>query len=425
MKSTDDRKLFGTPIGSAAAAGNIAAIPQTQASAGDGTASVALGFPPETFVARAAGGEPPRGQDMNGLLNLLSSAMQVLQAGFVGPFDTGFAQSIGGYPAGAIVAGVTPGAFWVSTADANVSTPGASGATWQSLFNGYATQAWANGQFLQLALATAQSVTGPVAFGSGVTVQNATLPQNPVPLGQVQAMGFIGAAFLGVTVLTSSATFTHQTATKWLHIRACGAGGGGGGVPGTNSGNQASAGGGQCGQYIDIWVPAVSFGTAPFPITIGAGGPGGAGTTPSTNGVSGGNTVIGSLVTLLGGAGGTAGQWGAGQAIYFSNHEFSVPIPSLGTIISALPRGTGPGLSFVLGTSGSQSKGGDGGSTPLGSGGPGAISNQVIASGMTGGEGGSAVGYGAGGGGASVGYNAAAQYGGAGASGIVIIEEYC
>ncbi|MCP1212293.1 hypothetical protein [Acetobacter okinawensis] len=59
MKSTDDRKLFGTPIGASAASGNIAAIPQIQATAGDGTASVALGFPPETFIARAAGGEPP------------------------------------------------------------------------------------------------------------------------------------------------------------------------------------------------------------------------------------------------------------------------------------------------------------------------------------------------------------------------------
>ena len=170
MKSTDDRKLFGQPIGAAAASANIATIPQTQAKAGDGTASVALGFPPETFIARAAGGEPPRGQDMNGLLNLLSSATQVLQAGYLGPFDAAFAQSVGGYPAGAIVAGSAPGAFWVSTADANVSTPGAEGAAWQSLFNGYATQAWANGQFLQRADTETQTVTGPVAFSGATTV---------------------------------------------------------------------------------------------------------------------------------------------------------------------------------------------------------------------------------------------------------------
>ncbi|MFT9088917.1 MAG: hypothetical protein ABF436_10010 [Acetobacter okinawensis] len=183
MKSTDDRKLFGTPIGASAASGNIAAIPQIQATAGDGTASVALGFPPETFIARAAGGEPPRGQDMNGLLNLLSSAVQVLQAGYLGAFDASFAQGIGGYPAGAIVAGSAPGAFWVSMADANVATPGAEGAAWQSLFSGYATQAWANGQFLRLASTATQAVTGPVTFSGTTTVPT------PTDYTQRQAIG--------------------------------------------------------------------------------------------------------------------------------------------------------------------------------------------------------------------------------------------
>ena len=189
MKITDDRKLFSVPIGAEAAAGNIATIPQTQATAGDGTASVALGFPPETFIARAAGGEPPRGQDMNGLLNLLSGAVQVLQAGYLGPFDANFAQGIGGYPAGAIVAGVLPGAFWVSTADANVSTPGATGATWQSLFNGYATQAWANGQFLQLDDTEAQTVAGPVAFSGATTVPSVSAFTGADALNALSAEG--------------------------------------------------------------------------------------------------------------------------------------------------------------------------------------------------------------------------------------------
>ncbi|MFT9441019.1 MAG: hypothetical protein ABF593_04570 [Acetobacter papayae] len=159
MKSTDDRKLFGTLIGASAATGNIATIPATQGTAGDGTASIALAFPPETFIARAAGGEPPRGADMNGFLNLLSSAMQVLQAGYLGPFDATFAAGIGGYPAGAIVSGSTAGTFWVSTADANTTVPGATGATWQSLFNGYATEAWANGLFATIAQLQAEAST--------------------------------------------------------------------------------------------------------------------------------------------------------------------------------------------------------------------------------------------------------------------------
>ncbi|WP_025827549.1 gp53-like domain-containing protein [Acetobacter okinawensis] len=171
MKSTDDRKLFGSLIGASAASGDIATIPQTQATAGDGTASVALGFPPETFIARAAGGEPPRGQDMNGLLNLLSGAVQVLQAGYLGAFDSSFAQSIGGYPAGAIVSGSTAGTFWVSTADANVSTPGATGATWQSLFNGLAVLNGSN------TFTGAQNITGALNVTGTITALVASSTQ--------------------------------------------------------------------------------------------------------------------------------------------------------------------------------------------------------------------------------------------------------
>lgn len=79
------------------------------------------------------------------------------------------ASLIGGYQKYALVVG-PDGNLWQSTSDANVSTPGAEGATWQSLFDGYATQTWANGQFLQLALATLQTVAGPVAFSGKTTV---------------------------------------------------------------------------------------------------------------------------------------------------------------------------------------------------------------------------------------------------------------
>ena len=165
MKSTDNRRLFDTLIGASAATGNIATIPATQGTAGDGTASIALAFPPETFIARAAGGEPPRGADMNGFLNLLSGAVQVLQAGYFGPFDATFAAGIGGYPAGAIVAGSAAGAFWVSTADANTTVPGATGAKWKSLFDGYATQAWATGQFVSSTLFSDTNNIGAAYLG--------------------------------------------------------------------------------------------------------------------------------------------------------------------------------------------------------------------------------------------------------------------
>ncbi|MFT9016567.1 MAG: hypothetical protein ABF990_12640 [Acetobacter sp.] len=173
MKQSDNLGKFGAPIGAQASAADIAAVPDTQATAGDGTASIALGFPPETFVARGAGGVPPRGQDMNGFLNRLSRAVQVLQAGYLGPYDATFGAAIGGYPAGAIVCGAVAGTFWVSTADANTTVPGVAGAAWQSFFAGYITQAQSDARYLLLAASALQSVTGPVTFSGAVKVTTA------------------------------------------------------------------------------------------------------------------------------------------------------------------------------------------------------------------------------------------------------------
>ncbi|OUJ08243.1 hypothetical protein HK25_00815, partial [Acetobacter sp. DsW_059] len=52
-----------------------------------------------------------------------------------------------GYKKYAIVSD-SSGNFWVSTADSNLTTPGADGASWQSLFNGYATESWASDAFV-------------------------------------------------------------------------------------------------------------------------------------------------------------------------------------------------------------------------------------------------------------------------------------
>lgn len=234
MKSTDDRKLFGSPIGASAASSDIATIPQTQSAAGDGTASVALGFPPETFIARAAGGVPPRGQDMNGLLNLLSSAIQVLQTGYLGPFDATFAQSIGGYPAGAIVCGGTPGAFWVSTADANVSTPGADGATWQSLFNGYATQAWSNSLFATIASLNSEASTRASADAALQNQINNRVQKTGDMVDWLQVVG-------GFWVLGNECAVYNSVPNSWLNLYVdnnnCATVDLNGGSPADNTGN--------------------------------------------------------------------------------------------------------------------------------------------------------------------------------------------
>jgi hypothetical protein len=76
-------------------------IPNSTAS--EGAASFTQGFPPETMNPINAGGVPPAGRDMNGILNQLSSHQVWLNAGMIYKFDATLATAIGGYKTGAII----------------------------------------------------------------------------------------------------------------------------------------------------------------------------------------------------------------------------------------------------------------------------------------------------------------------------------
>lgn len=80
----------------------------------------------------------------------LYPSLRSLAARIVAPFNANLAAAFGGYPAKAIVADPnTTGVFWVSTADNNLTTPGASGAAWLSLFDAYYTKAQSDNRYLQ------------------------------------------------------------------------------------------------------------------------------------------------------------------------------------------------------------------------------------------------------------------------------------
>ena len=81
--------------------GLINTIPNSTAS--EGAASFTQGFPPETMNPINAGGVPPAGRDMNGILNQLSSHQVWLNAGMIYKFDATLATAIGGYKTGAII----------------------------------------------------------------------------------------------------------------------------------------------------------------------------------------------------------------------------------------------------------------------------------------------------------------------------------
>lgn len=122
----------------------------------------------ELIAIIKAAGITPSNADWSQVLKAMQTIFSPAQYG-VAPYSAQLAQLVGGYPIGAVVFDAD-GNYWCSTQASNMSVPGADGAKWQSLFNGYATENWAKDQFLQLALATLQKVTGPVAFAGQTTV---------------------------------------------------------------------------------------------------------------------------------------------------------------------------------------------------------------------------------------------------------------
>lgn len=107
----------------------VRAIPDTTSD--PNAASWTLGFPPNTFVDPGAGGEPPDGRDVNGVLNMLSAWTNWTNAGAPVFYDAAFSSSVGGYPKYAMLANAsTVGQFWISQVDNNTSDPDTGGANW-------------------------------------------------------------------------------------------------------------------------------------------------------------------------------------------------------------------------------------------------------------------------------------------------------
>jgi hypothetical protein len=124
---------FPIPFANAAAGAFIRPIPvASQIGVQDGAASLTDGFVPDNFTPLGAGGVPPFGQDMNGLLKQITQWCQWVEAGGSISYDATFATGSGGYPKYAIVmSNVVPGDFWMSTADNNTTDPDSvSAANW-------------------------------------------------------------------------------------------------------------------------------------------------------------------------------------------------------------------------------------------------------------------------------------------------------
>ncbi len=227
-----------------------------------------------------------------------------------------------------------------------------------------------------------------VAVSNGVT---------PGRLLNIIGFGLAGGA--GTTV------YNPTPGTRFVYVEVVGGGGGGGGCAATAAGQIAAAGGGGAGGRS---ASRITAGFAGVSVTVGIGGAGGA--AGANTGGSGGFSSFGAFITATGGAGGVGGAASVPPGAVAGGVAGSGSGGTLGNF-----SGEFGGNSQILSTANAVSgKGGSsfygGGAAPRGSASPGV--------GVPG------VSSGSGGGGALTLVSSAAQAGGAGAVGAVIVWEY-
>ena len=189
------------PWANGASGGYVHTIPQaSQISITPGAASLTDGFPPLNFMDPVlAGGIPPSGADMNGILRQITQGLQWLQAGGLPKYDSTFSTAIGGYPNGSVLVNAAGTGFWISTVDNNATNPDASGAGWSAITGG-------GGGGSYLPLAGGVSMTGQYNLSA-----NATTSMQPITKQQFDAAiaglsGGSGLVWGGIT-----GTLTAQT----------------------------------------------------------------------------------------------------------------------------------------------------------------------------------------------------------------------
>lgn len=228
MKQTDSPDKLVLPFADAGAKNPIPAASQIGITAG--AASLTDGFPPLTRTPIAAGGVPPSGLDMNGVLYLLSAVVRWACSGGGFAYDSAFATdtNVDGYPKGARVMRSDGLGYWINTTDDNTTDPegaGAVAAGWVPDFTSGATA---------IAMTSANVTLAPLQYGKPIVLITGTLTADlnlvfPNIADQwVVVNGTTGAytitaktaAGTGVTCVQSGATYIYGDGTNIASLSA-------------------------------------------------------------------------------------------------------------------------------------------------------------------------------------------------------------
>lgn len=163
-------------------------IPLTTASTE--RASFDQGFPPRTMQEVFAGGTPPYGQDMNGILYMITSHIAALQAGQPYLYSSPLATALGGYANGTLLGMADGTGVWINILAGNTTDPdGGSAANWMPLYShGFASISSLTGgvrtltaaEYRRKVIVLAGTLTGnlQVVFPSGNVGQDSWLIVN-------------------------------------------------------------------------------------------------------------------------------------------------------------------------------------------------------------------------------------------------------
>ena len=364
---------------------------------------------------------------MNWLFYQITRAIAALQLGTIPEWITA-SQNGGTQPAygkGSEVlysaSGNPPFVKYVSLIDNNTDTPGATG-NWQVVADAIATSAQAsagtdNTTIMTPARVAQQDALRALLAGSITQVFNVA-PGSGTQAPQFQQVNpgrllrrsvFVNAAGTqqvsvdgGAFTSTGATTWTPLSNTTMIHVQGQGGGGAGGGTIATNASQISIGGGGSAGAHGRYYGP--NPGTQS--VSIGAGGTGVSGGI-GNNGTS---VTFGALLTFPGGSGGNVGGAATNSASSFNFGAQPSSQPT-GTNVYGAAGMAGGDANYTLGVT---PKSGNGGTSPYGCGGY----RQGYGAGAP------ANGYGAGGSGACANVSTAAQAGGNGSAGFLIVEEY-
>ena len=225
MLLTNIPTRLAVTFASGAGVGYRNAIP-VAASPTAGAASYTTGFVPANFTKISAGGIPPYGQDINGVLFDITNRVQWQQAGGNYAYDATFSTAISGYPKGATLLRSDSAGYWVSTADNNTTNPDAtSSANWLALR--------ANTGTTSIAVTSGSNTPTPEKLGAQVLLITGALTANaalvlPLNAGSSWTVAnnttgaftltVIGATGAGVAVVQGTGVLTYTDGTNFYAI---------------------------------------------------------------------------------------------------------------------------------------------------------------------------------------------------------------